>query len=774
VTLAVVAGSVLFVYLHLQPGLLWANTTPAGGDMGAHVWGPAYLRDELLPHWRLSGWTPDWYAGFPAYQFYMVVPSLMIVLLDVFLPYGIAFKLISVSGLLALPVAAWALGRLARLPFPGPAALALATVPFVFDRSFTIYGGNAASTLAGEFAFTISLVFALLFLGFVLRGLETGRDRAWAAALLALCVTCHLIPAIFAVVAAGMIWLVSLDWRGAGEGTLRRAWWVASTFVVGGLLSSFWTVPFLLRRAYLNDMGWEKLSTYLEALFPGRIGNWFTALAGGAHTAEIGPGDAGDLTWVIVLAFVGAVASIAFRRRFGTMLTLVAFALAIGVVIAPQGRLWNARLLPFWYLCLYFLAALAVVEIIWIVGALVSRSLEHPDPLVLAVGPIAAMVLVLGIVAFPLRALPFGSVRSDGRYSGFGIQSADNSFIPSWAKWNFTGYERKAAFPEYDALVHTMGHLGATNGCGRAMWEYAPELDRFGTPMALMLLPYWTDGCVGSMEGLYFEASATTPYHFLNQSELSAAPSRAQRDLQYGSLDLGLGVAHLQMLGVRYYMAFSPTAVQQADQDADLTFVASSGAWRIYEVAASELVAPLTAEPAVVKGASAGGKTWLGITEAWYLDPARWGVPLAADGPADWQRIDPGTAPEARPLPAVTVGRIRSDSDSISFDVDQIGVPVVVRASYFPNWEVDGAKGPYRVSPNLMVVVPTSRHVSLHYGRTAVDWLGILLSLVGAVGVVFLARRRVDIPPRHEPVVAEYVPDGDEPAEEPALDLTGV
>ena len=31
------------------PGLLIADTTPAGGDMGAHVWGPAFLRDHLLP-----------------------------------------------------------------------------------------------------------------------------------------------------------------------------------------------------------------------------------------------------------------------------------------------------------------------------------------------------------------------------------------------------------------------------------------------------------------------------------------------------------------------------------------------------------------------------------------------------------------------------------------------------------------------------------------------------------------------------------------------------
>ena len=56
--------------------------TPAGGDMGAHVWGPAFLRDHLLPDLRISGWTPDWYAGFPAYHFYMVVPPLLIVALD--------------------------------------------------------------------------------------------------------------------------------------------------------------------------------------------------------------------------------------------------------------------------------------------------------------------------------------------------------------------------------------------------------------------------------------------------------------------------------------------------------------------------------------------------------------------------------------------------------------------------------------------------------------------------------------------------------------------
>ena len=32
-----------------------------------------------------------------------------------------------------------------------------------------------------------------------------------------------------------------------------------------------------------------------------------------------------------------------------------------------------------------------------------------------------------------------------------------------------------------------MGRVGEEHGCGRAMWEYRPELNEYGTPMALML-----------------------------------------------------------------------------------------------------------------------------------------------------------------------------------------------------------------------------------------------------------------------------------------------
>jgi hypothetical protein len=289
----------------------------------------------------------------------------------------------------------------------------------------------------------------------------------------------------------------------------------------------------------------------------------------------------------------------------------------------------------------------------------------------------------------------------------------------------------------------------------RAMWEYESQLDRLGTPMALMLLPYWTDGCIGSMEGLFFESSATTPYHFLNQSELSQAPSRAQRDLPYRSLDVEHGVAHMQLMGAKYYMAFSQQAKDGAATNPDLRHVSTSGpwpvsypegtrdvTWEIYEVLGSAQVEALEHEPVVMTGVAKGGREWLDAAVDYYQDEARWDVPLAASGPPSWARVrgaDP--TPPRRSVPKAKVSGIRTTDNRISFDVDRPGTPVLVKTSYFPSWKASGADGPWRVTPNLMVVVPTGRHVELRYASTPVDWISWLLTLAGLAGLVLLARR---------------------------------
>ena len=373
------------------------------------------------------------------------------------------------------------------------------------------------------------------------------------------------------------------------------------------------------------------------------------------------------------------------------------------------------------------------------------------------------------LVALPLGALPFAEREENGfawpSFSPAQIHAGPESFISSWATWNYTGYEGKDSYREYHDVVTTMEDVGEEHGCGRAFWEYEEELDRYGTPMALMLLPFWTDGCIGSMEGLYFEASATTPFHFLTQVELSTSPSAAQRDLPYGTFDLAKGVQHLQLMGVKYYMATSDQAITAAQAEPALTEVARTPPWVVFEVADSELVEPLDNEPAVLEGVHDNQLEWVeepltadgkfgGPAITWFNDPSRWDVFLAQDGPDSWQRIDPddsAAVPEARPQGLVEVSNVSEGEDSLSFEVDQVGTPILVKASYFPNWQVSGAEGPYRVAPNLMVVVPTAERVELTFGRTSVEYLSYGLTLVGLVALVVLARRGpyvFEAPPR--------------------------
>lgn len=55
----------LVIFFILRPDLIFQNNTPSGGDMGAHVLVPAYLRDNLLPNLRVAGWSNDWFALSP-------------------------------------------------------------------------------------------------------------------------------------------------------------------------------------------------------------------------------------------------------------------------------------------------------------------------------------------------------------------------------------------------------------------------------------------------------------------------------------------------------------------------------------------------------------------------------------------------------------------------------------------------------------------------------------------------------------------------------------
>ena len=769
-TIVAIAGPTIFLLLALHPDLILRNNIPTGGDMGAHVWAPAYLRDHLLSNFKLSGWSMDWYSGLPIYRFYMVVPALMIVLLDVILPYGIAIKIIAVIGILTLPFASWLFGRFAKFAYPIPELFAIAAAIFLFDESFTIYGGNIASTMAGEFSFSIALSLAMLGFALLAKGLDTGKHRVSAAIIISLSALSHGIVLLFVFGGAALMLVV---WN-----KRESLQFGAKVIALAVLLSSFWVIPFVTSHAYMTDMKYEPrpsgaTDSFWKMFFP-------------LHTLL-------DVS-LTALAVIGAVTLVRSRHKTGTWMTLLTLLLAAGVFIARNslpviGLLWNPRILPFLYLLRYFLFVIGLYELVTF--ALRVKSIarfaqgESGVPVVLDIAKprdnfsfnLALLsgfaVFVLVAIGFRFQELPFGSTRvnSAGQYEyvwgPLRTKSSNDGFVDGWARWNFTGYEGKNAYGEYYGVVQMMKQLGAdtTQGCGRALWENNGELNKYGTTMGLMLLPFWTDGCISSMEGLFFEAAGSTPYHFITAAAMSKQSSNPVRELRYDNNDAALGVKYMQELGVKYFMGFTPEAIAQASQQEGLTEVARSGPWVVYRVANSDVVTPLAMQPVVANiSANNPRERWLEVGTSWFQHPEVWTTPIADSGPSEWQRVDvavdeskregepnsnnrrvdvvkPATALVPVPLDPVVVSNVDIGEESVKFSVDKIGVPVLVRVSYFPNWEVDGAKGPYRVAPNMMVVIPTSTNVSMHFGWNMRDYVAYLLSFAGIAWIVVTRRR---------------------------------
>jgi hypothetical protein len=133
---------------------------------------------------------------------------------------------------------------------------------------------------------------------------------------------------------------------------------------------------------------------------------------------------------------------------------------------------------------------------------------------------------------------------------------------------------------------------------------------------------------------------------------------------------------------------------------------------------------------------------WRDMAVQWYEDMSVLKTPIILDNgdpaleKAGLARITPEEATTLPQVPYTTEGHVVSEqleNEKFIFDVDEaaIGKPVWVKISYFPNWHVSGADGPYLASPSFMMVIPTQTHVEMSYGRTWVNTVGQVLEIIG-------------------------------------------
>ena len=163
----VALGSLLRIFLRVE--LVFSDLLPTGGDMGAHIVPTKFFVSELFNNFKLSGWSQDWFAGYPLYYFYFPLPPIVTSLFNFIFPFSISFKAMVLLSQVLLVISIEMLMRKnsKQFSFYGFGA----GLFYLLTESFTIFGGNLASSLAAQYSFTSSIAFAHLSIFYLFKSL---------------------------------------------------------------------------------------------------------------------------------------------------------------------------------------------------------------------------------------------------------------------------------------------------------------------------------------------------------------------------------------------------------------------------------------------------------------------------------------------------------------------------------------------------------------------------------------------------------------------------
>jgi len=267
-----------FMLSYLKPNLILSETTISGGDTGSHNYLVYYLRDYLLPHGKIVGWSPGWYAGFPMFQFYFPLPYLLMVFLGYIIPIQISVKLITLLGTFLLPVAAFLSMRFMGFKFPVPIVAAIFTLPFLFMEANSMWGGNIPSTFAGEFSYSLSFSLMILFFGTAYHGVKSNKLTIQNSVLFAAICLTHVYTMIF----AGVSSLFFLFER-KRKTIIKNFKYLFKVYFFALLLIGFWIFPLLAKVQYRTPFDYIWVINSIKEVFPEVLLPFYVVAVYGAY-----------------------------------------------------------------------------------------------------------------------------------------------------------------------------------------------------------------------------------------------------------------------------------------------------------------------------------------------------------------------------------------------------------------------------------------------------------------------------------------------------------
>ncbi len=314
-------------------------------------------------------------------------------------------------------------------------------------------------------------------------------------------------------------------------------------------------------------------------------------------------------------------------------------------------------------------------------------------------------------------------------------ETTKTKYIAFWIKWNYEGFEGKAAWSTYKAIND---FLEGDQSDPRVVYEHSDRHDSMGTPRAFESLPLFSGR--STLEGLFMQSTPTSPFVFYIQSEVSEQQSCPfWNRFPCTQFNLDKGTEHLKMFNVQHYIARSDKAKAAASAHPEYRLVKTVGEYQIYEIITNEnrYVTVPQYEPVALQT-----KNWKRDFYEWFKNDTNVHLIHSSDGRFSLKTDSINSIPKIEIDNECSINE-KIENQRISFTTDCIGKPHIIKISYFPLWRAEGADKVYLVSPSFMLVYPEQESVTLYYGNTSVNYIGILMTLAGFITIIFFKVKKI-------------------------------
>lgn len=685
--------------------LLFTDTILTGGDSASWYQPLRKLKEEFLPRFMVSGYSQSNFFGYLEGAQYFPLPFLAAALAGFIMPLTVALKLATFAGGAALPASLFFSVRACTGSLRAASAASALALPFLFNESYTMFGGNWLSTFAGEFCYSWATALLPPFIASVLRDMEpaSGRRRSGFASglILGAMGLCHLfvfMPAFFLpfLPALGHARRVAARKPADPESAMADLLRIAVTYGTAFCVMGFWFVPMIATRRWAQpiSMIWR-----------------FASLREFARQTAA-------FVWAPSFA-VFAVAAFAGNSR-GT-------ARSRGILFA------------------YALAACAFLFA-------VAPGMGMPD---IRFVPTALLLCAFGLAALspPKRwAIPIGILLAS---ASLAVVMSHNA--PAWFRWNYSGYEAKQ---QWNVLREISDRYAGTADSGRILWEKQDQRDNadFGSERAFENLELFTGR--PSSEGIHYGSSFMARAATYLQSSYSRNPVDPEAERIYSIVDPDSWTARFRQVNAKHIVTHSAEITALFDAHPDFAFDARIGKFSVFTFLRHRNSYVEILDPRNLSIVRAGPGSWRTDYYRYFRDHERYPAAFLSSefaNPADpdLAALSPETYPSYDAF-AAAAGRAprtgggpdaatAADGEAISgehvddhivrFTTRKPGVPHIVKMAYAPGWKSDGGERLYPVAPGFILLVPRGTEVTLRFGRTGWDWAGLALTLAGTAAL---------------------------------------